>query len=52
MDYKELASRCFGRSKMECDDATITMLECCATAITDLLARAEAALKGEQDGKT
>lgn len=43
MDYKELASRCLKRSKMEYEDATMIMLECSAKAITDLLARAEAA---------
>ena len=43
MDYKELASRCLKRSKMEYEDATMIMLECSAKAITDLLERAEAA---------
>lgn len=45
MDYKRLAYCCQERSKREKEDTTQITLEEAATAITDLLARAEAAEK-------
>lgn len=55
MDYERLAYCCRERSKREMEDATQITLEEAATAITGLLARAEAAeaqaaLRREQDG--
>lgn len=51
MDYERLAYCCRERSKREMEDATQITLEEAATAITDLLARAEEAEKERDEEK-